>query len=90
VDVAADTLLLEREREVSVLEGAVSGVAGQLLFVEGPPGVGKTRLVAGARSAARGAGVTVLEARGAELEREFAFGVARQLLEPTILAAGDD
>jgi DNA-binding CsgD family transcriptional regulator len=90
VDVAADTLLLEREREVSALEGAVSGVAGQLLFVEGPPGVGKTRLVAGARAAARGAGVTVLEARGAELEREFAFGVARQLLEPTVLAAGDD
>jgi hypothetical protein len=31
----------------------------------------------------------LLRARGAQLEREFAFGVVRQLLEPPLAEAGD-
>ena len=58
--------------------------------VEGPPGVGKTRLLADARADARHSGVLVLDGRGVELEREFAFGVARQLLEPTIFGLEED
>jgi DNA-binding CsgD family transcriptional regulator len=86
-------LLLERERELGALHDAVAGVGrgeGRVVLVEGPPGVGKTRLVADARAAARRAGVLVLEARGAELERDFAFGVARQLLEAVALGGGDE
>src|SRR4051812_12862950 len=85
--------LLEREHELDALESAVAvaaGGAGQIVVVEGPPGVGKTRLLADARAAARRAGVLVLDGRGAELESEFAFGVARQLLEPAILALDSD
>jgi DNA-binding CsgD family transcriptional regulator len=88
-----DALLLERERELSALRAVVAGIAqgaGELVIVEGVPGVGKTRLVADARAAARGAGLQVLEARGAELERDFAFGVARQLFEGAVVGGDDD
>jgi DNA-binding CsgD family transcriptional regulator len=84
--------VLEREHELAVLEGTLAGAArgaGEIVLVEGPPGVGKTRLVADARASARRAGLRVLEARGAPLEREFAFGVARQLLEPAVVALGE-
>jgi DNA-binding CsgD family transcriptional regulator len=91
--VSEQPLLLEREHELEALEGVVAaavGGAGQMVVVEGPPGVGKTRLLADARAAARDSGVLVLDGRGVELEREFAFGVARQLLEPTIFGSEED
>jgi DNA-binding CsgD family transcriptional regulator len=85
-------LLLEREHELATLERAVAAAAdgaGQIVVVEGAPGMGKTRLLAGAREEARRSGLLVLEGRGAELEREFAFGVARQLLEPVLFGLED-
>ncbi|HYN50652.1 MAG TPA: AAA family ATPase, partial [Thermoleophilaceae bacterium] len=84
---SATSALRERERELRALreglEGACAG-AGTLLLVEGTAGVGKTELVREARAAAMRARVTPLEARGSELEQPFAFGIVRQLLEPTI------
>lgn len=50
--------------------------------MEGPAGIGKTRLLDELRRRGQAAGVQVLEARAGLLEREFAFGVVRQLLEP--------
>lgn len=85
--------LLEREHELEALASVVAAAAagaGQMVVVEGPPGVGKTRLIADARADARYSGVLVLDGRGVELEREFAFGVARQLLEPTIFGFEED
>ena len=82
--------LLERERELNALGDAVARTregVGSALLIEAPAGVGKSRLVASARALAREAGLRVLEARGAVLEREFAFGVARQLLEQPVSAA---
>jgi DNA-binding CsgD family transcriptional regulator len=80
--------LLEREQEVASLDalvrGAASGKAGVAL-VEGPPGIGKTRLLREARARAGEAGFRVLFARGGELEREFPFGVVRQLFEPVLV-----
>jgi DNA-binding CsgD family transcriptional regulator len=55
--------------------------------IEAPAGVGKSRLVRRVRQLARDAGLEVLDARGAVLEREFAFGVARQLFEQRVAAA---
>jgi DNA-binding CsgD family transcriptional regulator len=52
--------------------------------VQGPPGVGKTRLLGAARESAREGGLLALSARGADLERDLPFGVARQLVEPVI------
>lgn len=85
--------LLERESELEALASAVrqagEGIGGVIL-IEGPAGVGKSRLLATARVSAREAGMQALEARGAVLERDFAFGVARQLFEQTALAAVGD
>ncbi len=83
----AELELLEREPEVAalrpVLEAAHDGV-GRLVVVEGPPGIGKTRLLSHTRSLAGDAGLEVLWGRGGEFEREFPYGVARQLFEPLL------
>jgi DNA-binding CsgD family transcriptional regulator len=80
--------LLERRRELdeldSQVERAVAG-EGRLLVVEGPAGIGKSRLLAAARRRAEGS-MRVLSARGSELEAEFAFGVVRQLFESELTA----
>src|SRR4051794_41559191 len=77
----------EREAELHAIGRAVdaarSGVGAGLL-IEGPPGIGKTRLLGVARGLP---GVTVLSARASELERDFPFAVVRQLLEPVVTDA---
>jgi DNA-binding CsgD family transcriptional regulator len=83
-------LLLERDRELESLRAALAearGGDGRLALVEGPAGIGKSRLLAELRAAAEVDGVRVLAARGSELEREFPFGVVRQLFEPALYAA---
>src|ERR1700752_2248391 len=86
------TPLLEREGELAVLGGLLAdagGGPGRRVVVEGPAGIGKTRLLEAARDAAAGLGMSALFARGGELERDFAFGVVRQLCEPALSAAED-
>ena len=81
--------LLEREdvmsRAEAALERAQSG-HGSLLVIEGRAGMGKTAVLAAVREAASGRGLRVLRGRGAQLEREFGFGVVRQLVEPAMMA----
>ena len=88
---AAGARLLEREQELAALtalvEDAASGQA-RLVIVEGPAGIGKTQLLTEARRRAPEAGLRVLSARGGELEREYAFGVVRQLFEPALASPG--
>jgi DNA-binding CsgD family transcriptional regulator len=82
--------LLERDGELGVLAALVAQAAagdGRVGLIEGPPGIGKTRLVAAARQLAAEAGMRCLSARGSPMERAFPFGVVRQLFEP-VLAAG--
>ena len=84
--------LLERERELATCRDAFAQAragAGTLTLIEGPAGVGKTELARAARAAAEHAGLSALEATGSELEQPFAFGVVRQLLEPTLDGASD-
>ncbi|HET9104654.1 MAG TPA: AAA family ATPase [Solirubrobacteraceae bacterium] len=76
--------LWERERELGVLEDALGRAAeglGQVVIVEGPPGVGKSALLAEAARRARLVGMRVAAAGGAELEHGLAFGVARDLFD---------
>src|SRR4051794_32737880 len=78
-------LLLEREADLASLLALVDAAAdgdGGLAAVEAGAGIGKTRLLAEVRTAAAARGLRVLRARGGELEREFAFGIVRQLFEP--------
>jgi DNA-binding CsgD family transcriptional regulator len=79
--------LVEREREVaqlSALVDAVAGGEGRAVLIEGPAGIGKSALLALGRSRAADSGAQVLTARGSELEREFPFGVVRQLFEAVV------
>jgi tetratricopeptide (TPR) repeat protein len=78
--------LLEREAELEAIETLIGAAArgGRLLAIEGPPGIGKTSLVAEAKGRGQEAGMQVLGARGSELERSFAYGVVRQLFEPLL------
>ena len=72
--------------------GLIDGIAdgGRLLAIEGPPGIGKTALLAEARALAQEAGLQVLGARGSELERSFSYGVVRQLFEPLVASLPAD
>ena len=90
---AASDTLLERERELAELTELVDRAAdghGTVALIEGPAGIGKTRLLAEVRSAGAAVGARTLTARGSELEREFPFGAVRQLFEATVLEAGQD
>jgi DNA-binding CsgD family transcriptional regulator len=80
-------LLLERDRELDRLgvrlEDACAG-EGALVVFEGAPGLGKTSLLRATAREAEQRGFEVARARGAELEREWPFGIVRQLLEPPL------
>src|SRR5688500_17602757 len=85
--------LLERERELVEVARLVDQAGtgrGRLVFVEGPPGIGKTRLLDAVRQRAADGGMLALSARASELDREFPFGVVRQLFEPFLAGLDDD
>jgi DNA-binding CsgD family transcriptional regulator len=86
-DVAGQRLV-ERTWELDAIGAAVDRLAdgdGGVVVVEGPPGIGKSSLLAGLRElAVQRSSARVLAAAGAELEQTYAFGVARQLLEPVV------
>lgn len=85
--------LVEREQDLAILEAALTdGVRGRsaVVVIEGPAGIGKTRLLAEGRRLAHEAGARVLVARASQLEGELAFGVVRQLFEATLRADGQD
>ncbi|WP_330269479.1 ATP-binding protein [Streptomyces griseorubiginosus] len=85
-------VLLERDAELERLRAAVAGVGsgdGGPVQVLGSAGLGKTRLLTAAGALAQEAGLRVLSARGSELEREYAFGLVRQLFDRLLLTAPD-
>lgn len=82
--------LLERDGEVKRIDEALLAARageGALVVIEGPGGIGKTELLMTARQRGVEIGMAVASARGSELERELAFGVVRQLLEPMVAGA---
>jgi class 3 adenylate cyclase/DNA-binding CsgD family transcriptional regulator len=84
--------ILERETELGRISGLVEQVTqggqGATVVMEGPAGIGKTRLADSMRGVAAERGMEVCVARGAELERGFPFGLVRQLLAPALAGAG--
>jgi DNA-binding CsgD family transcriptional regulator len=84
--------LLERERELARIEEGIAETAAgasSVLLIEGPPGVGKTRLVAEAHARIEAAGIELFTARATELERGLGFGVVRQLFELALAQTGE-
>ncbi|MEA2142093.1 MAG: hypothetical protein QOI64_523, partial [Solirubrobacteraceae bacterium] len=78
---------LEREHELDCIAAALDGAeaaSGSVLVIEGPAGIGKTRLVADARALAKLRGFGRLWAVGDELERAMPWAVVRQLVERSI------
>ena len=74
------------------IQGALANARsgrGRFVVIEGPAGIGKTALLAAARTVAADRGMRVLRSRGAELESDFAFGVVRQLFEPVLAEASE-
>jgi DNA-binding CsgD family transcriptional regulator len=84
-DPARESELLERDDELEAAARAAAQAAagtGALLLVEGPAGIGKSRLLDAIAEVARSAGLRPLRASGGELERRLTFGVVRDLLGP--------
>lgn len=80
-------MLLERNRELAEIDACIAAAAaerGSFLVLEGRSGMGKSALLTEVRERAAAAGFTTLSAVGSDLEREFAFGVVRQLFELAI------
>lgn len=86
----AVAVVLERESELAELGSVFTrarGGQGCVALLEGPAGEGKSTLLTVAAGRARADGLSVLSARGGQLEREFPFGVMRQLFEPVLARA---
>jgi predicted ATP-dependent serine protease len=77
-------VVVEREAELAALGEAIA--SGGVLVVAGPPGIGKSTLLRAAAAGAAQDGTRVLVAAGTPLERGFAFGTARALLEAPVAA----
>src|SRR5262245_58610616 len=76
--------LLERDHDLEALAVARHDAAtgqGRFVVVEGRAGVGKSALLTATRTAAFTEGFDVLVAQATDLERQYAFGVVRQLFE---------
>ena len=79
--------LLERDDELDAFGNALTEArlgGGQVVVVEASAGLGKTSLLKAASQIASEAGFTCFRARATELERDFAYGCVRQLLEPAV------
>ena len=83
----ATLILLERSAELAAIDellARASQGSGGLVVIEGPAGIGKTRLVEAAVEAAGRREMATLTATASELEADFAFGLARELFEPAL------
>jgi DNA-binding CsgD family transcriptional regulator len=77
-------LILQRGEELDSAEMALRAAfngEGSVLLIEGPAGMGKTRLSEAIIERSERFGFVVHQARGDELEAGFAFGILRQLLQ---------
>jgi predicted ATPase len=87
-----DRTLLERDTELGAIARVLDAARlsrGSALLLEGPPGIGKTALLQAATGMAEAQGMQIFLARGSELERDFTYGVVRQLFERPLVGASD-
>jgi len=90
---AGPNTLLERGAELEGLASQLGGARaarGSVALLEAPAGQGKTSLLRVLRAEAVDSGLRVLTATGAPLERDFAFGIVRQLFDAELHAASEE
>ncbi|WP_260640171.1 helix-turn-helix transcriptional regulator [Streptomyces angustmyceticus] len=83
-------MLLDREAELDLADAALRSGRGSLVLVSGPLGVGKSALLDGIGALGAAQGAQHLRASAAPMERGFALGAARQLLEPALRQASPE
>ncbi|WP_198141661.1 AAA family ATPase, partial [Micromonospora sp. ATCC 39149] len=71
---------------VDIALGTTTATDGQIVVVSGTAGIGKSRLLAEAVHRLSRQGRAVALARAAPIERDFAYGVVRQLFEAELRA----
>jgi DNA-binding CsgD family transcriptional regulator len=79
--------LVERDAERAVVDRVLGDCErghGRVVLLYGPAGVGRSSLLHASVLEAESRGIAVVQATGSELERAYAFGVCRQLLEAHI------
>ncbi len=85
--------LFERDAEIQrlgqVLESSANG-SGHTVVIEGPSGIGKSRLLAAVKELAKASGADVLTTTGGELERDYPFGLVRRLLSKRVAKLSED
>src|SRR5918997_6968607 len=89
----SDQNLLEREAELSAIDRALADAAegrGSVVAVEGPPGIGKSRLVAAAAELAEEREMYSISVRATELERSYPYGIVRQTADSVALDKTDE
>lgn len=75
--------LFGRGAELALIEGLLGGLGkgeGEVLFLTGEPGIGKTALIAATVQGARERGYRILSGRATELERDLPFGLVADAL----------
>lgn len=83
--------LIEREDDLARLSEAIESARdgrGGIQMIEGPPGIGKSSLLAAAGEAAARLELGCLRARSTEIEGELLYGALRQLLEGHLRGLG--
>ena len=84
---------LERAAELEKLSALLAAARegrGQVCMIEGPSGVGKSRLLEACANSAAALGMSVVRARCSELTRDYPFGVARSLFEASLIRAAPE
>jgi DNA-binding CsgD family transcriptional regulator len=85
--------LLERDAELAALDAALEaavGGRGSVVAIEGPPGIGKSRLVNACTELAGERGMYTISVRATELERSYPYGVVRQTADSVQLDKSDE
>ena len=89
----ATGVLLERDDETSLVGQAVEQARdgiGSVVVLAGPLGNGKTALLRALSRHPGAASSSVLHASATSMERDHAYGVVRQLLDPVLAGAPDE
>ena len=76
-------------RRLAALREAAGRGRGGTALVDGPAGIGKSRLLASACADAAERGFRVLRATGSELEHDYGFGIAQQLFAPVLASQAE-